>query len=66
MKVVRTIEVFNDADKKLEVGDGVLIQTVDGKQYKGTVKAFNPMNLALSLEEGGSCSILYKSIQSIN
>lgn len=64
MKIVRTIEVFNDNDKKLNVGDSVIIKAYD-KTCKGTIKAINPQNIAINIEEGKSCSILYKDIESI-
>lgn len=65
MKVIRTIEVFNDNDKKLNIGDIVTVETIEGKIYKGTIKAFNPNNIAIDFKDGNGCSILYKSIKSV-
>lgn len=59
-----TVEVYTDLGARLECGDGVLIETHDGKRYVGKVKVIKPKALGIWLENSNdSVSILYKDIK---
>ena len=64
MKVVKTVELYNDLGEKLNVGGAVKIEA-HGKIFEGTIKAINLSNLAITLKGGSSYTILYKNIEVI-
>lgn len=60
MKIIKTIEIFNDLNVKLKIGDNVQIETIKGI-YIGTIKSIKPNCLSLNLKDR-SILLSYKNI----